>query len=1135
MVPSVVTFEGVSARITSQSDQIVTLHFEQDLDLVVPLSGQLCQSVLDCRPQGVTAALLEFWNPIWNRDGQAASEDLEHWPAFRHLVAAVPAMDPLDLDLTDVAVWRHAVNNLKASAAVGVCGWHNAELKALPDRALGDLARLSGGHCAPTFPAHLLQAKVAAISKVPFPTSAAQARPITVLSCLYRLWGRVVCLQAIRCWSLSLPRPIMGFLKGRSAVDLSYWILQETESALCMGQDLSGVALDLRRAFNCIPRPPARHLLALLGLPVAVIQCWADSLPLIRRSFVISTHLSPGLNSTTGCPEGDPVSVLGMLALCYAFVHLVQPFASPRCYADNWSWLSDLPEAHVPAMDTCVSFISSLSMEIDWSKSYFWATFRCTRTWWKRESQLFLPQGATLEVVSQIKELGAHFSFNRRTSLGHLLQQFQSAVDRLHRLFHEPSSVQTKCRLVQAGVWTHAFYGALATAPGLHRMQFLRANAARAIVGRHHTLSAHAALFLLPAVQDPEVFLMCAQALQLRRTFACMPWVASEVLALATSGRDFPSVYGPSSGPGHAFFNFRTSTPLSIRTAIEAAWAQTVQDRCTHRTGLARLMPPCPLLSRHVLSQRPAWQQLILARHMTGAFMSGAEKSAWSSVETGVCCLCGGHDTKSHRLFYCPSLTDVRRPFEPLLTTVRETYPEWVHLFAATEHDLQGLLRLITCTRALPPLLPAPADSSITLFTDGSAMHPDCPPARMTYWSVVVSSIDSSLPSLAHWASLSVSARAASFRVLVQGSTPGCQTIPRAELAAVSWAASWLLAHVGIRAVLYTDSAYVVHVWTTLAASVPPLHLRGDADLIAPLSALARSGRLEVRKVKAHNPEGTSEQASPQLRFATEGNTAADVAAKQAAAREDVHVRETADAVARHYREQSDHMHCFATFLVELNVEETRRKEALTRGASFVPEYDQARVKRDFFAPRKDVAPSGTFVQFCGSSHLVLGLPYGDEFMLELHKWAASLVWPALPVQPGQDGAITFLELCVRFCTDTRMLPPVPLHSGNGSSQRKFVSALSDTGMLQHIDFWVLTSTFVEAVETARRVRNACYFPASKVLQLPNLRALGLRWDLPGISVRPRLGRSEVYQQCLVAICEEGNILPLLRHCRGPS
>ena len=539
---------------------------------------------------------------------------------------------------------------------------------------------------------------------------------------------------------------------------------------------------------------------------------------------------------------------------------------------------------------------------------------------------------------------------------------------------------------------------------------------------------------------------------------------------------------------------------------------------------------PCPLINQRVLIGKPDWQQAILARHMTGAFMSGAEKLQWSQVETGLCPLCGGKDTKIHRLFSCPALSDIRAPYMALLHTVQADFPEWVHMFAATEHDKQGMLRLITSARQLPPLVQTSYSGRVTLFTDGSALHSNCPPARLTYWSVVCSSLDCDSPDLAAWARLPATTRALQFRVLVQGSTPGCQTIPRAELAAVAWCADWLLARPTLQATLYTDSAYVMHVWAILSGRCPLQPLAGDLDLTASLALLGNTGRLDIRKVKAHNSAGLAWDSSPLLRFASEGNVAADAAARQARTQECELVRQVAEDIFEHYQYQLDHAELFAGYLVELNVAEQRRKEAATGRHDITPVYDEARARRDFFARPAVPLAGDTFRQHCGPCHRLRGLPFGDEFMRSLHRWAGLLDWPNLPLHPAHVGSITFLELCVHFCVATRTLPPIPLY---GSKQRRFISLHTEAGRLQHVDVWVLVSTFQEAVETLCRSHSIHLLPASRIQQLPNLRALGLKWDLPGISVRPILQQHVDFDRILSAICETGNIQSLLRFCSG--
>ena len=218
-----------------------------------------------------------------------------------------------------------------------------------------------------------------------------------------------------------------------------------------------------------------------------------------------------------------------------------------------------------------------------------------------------------------------------------------------------------------------------------------------------------------------------------------------------------------------------------------------------------------------------------------------------------------------------------------------------------------------------------------------------------------------------------------------------------------------------------------------------------------------------------------------------------------------------------------------AAFLVEPDVAETRRKEAATGGHAFTPEYDRARARRDFFAASEVSASMDTFKQFCGPFHRLQGSPFGDDFMLLLHRWAASLDWPQQPLQPKHAGAITFLQLCLRFCIWSRSLPPLPVYSGKA---KRFVSWDSEAGKLQLLDFWVLACTFREAVEHARRSHDMHFLPASRVQQLPNLRSLSLKWDLPGTMVNPTFSCCEVFERTLLAICEEGNISPLVRFCQ---
>ena len=84
--------------------------------------------------------------------------------------------------------------------------------------------------------------------------------------------------------------------------------------------------------------------------------------------------------STGGFPAGDSWSVVVMVALATAWVcYLVNtiPARSQPClsaYADNWSWTLHEVIGHQVAMTNTCHFTQMAGLNIDWSKTWFWAT-----------------------------------------------------------------------------------------------------------------------------------------------------------------------------------------------------------------------------------------------------------------------------------------------------------------------------------------------------------------------------------------------------------------------------------------------------------------------------------------------------------------------------------------------------------------------------------------------------------------------------------------------------------------------------------------------------------------------------------------------------------------------------------------
>ena len=183
---------------------------------------QVSQQNLSAEPEIVGQALTAYWNRYWQRDLPQEQADLRPWQAFENILASIPDLPPLEIDLTDRELWRDAIKALKSTTARGVCGFFADELKQISkiDAILDDLITICMNLTA--FPSWFMISKVFPVSKCYNASSAAQVRPITVLALIYRVWGRATSHSLMRSWASTFPAAVSGFLPGRSAEALLF-------------------------------------------------------------------------------------------------------------------------------------------------------------------------------------------------------------------------------------------------------------------------------------------------------------------------------------------------------------------------------------------------------------------------------------------------------------------------------------------------------------------------------------------------------------------------------------------------------------------------------------------------------------------------------------------------------------------------------------------------------------------------------------------------------------------------------------------------------------------------------------------------------------------------------------------------
>ena len=301
-------------------------------------------------------------------DGSLAQDE---WTEMALLLDSAPRLEPLALDFYSPELWKDAIKRMADRKATGICGWRPAELKVLPREALEILALLFAKSLELGIPPFLLIASVSVLAKVPRPEHIKQSRPIAVFSTIYRVWSSMVSRQILKQWGKVFPPSVMGSLPSRSARDLSYQQQHQIERAILDNRELFGLSLDIVRCFNCLPLRPIGQMMKRLGVPPQLVDCWMTALRDVRQHPVFLNCLGPPMESSTGVPEGDPLSVVAMAAVCFHAAH--QPAALQvafRTYVDNWSWQANTAEELRASTIPLLAFLDEMQLTVDWSKTH---------------------------------------------------------------------------------------------------------------------------------------------------------------------------------------------------------------------------------------------------------------------------------------------------------------------------------------------------------------------------------------------------------------------------------------------------------------------------------------------------------------------------------------------------------------------------------------------------------------------------------------------------------------------------------------------------------------------------------------------------------------------------------------------
>ena len=1142
-VPAEARFGQAKIWITRQENDFF---FFQVKDGIVPSKGIISQQHFAITHDEVAQQFHSYWTPFWLRDTDFEQWHAEPWEQFLSDIDAINLPQfPLHIDLENFDLWKSTIQKLKNAKAVGVCGWRHEELKMLPDNAIRHLILAARHIFQKGFSSNCMQARTVLLAKVPEPKDMSQTRPITILGSIVRLISKLMADQILSQLQAFLPIQISGGVPNRGSKDLTLQQQYTIEKSLEQQLGLTGYTLDLVKAFNMIPRLPLKTLFRRFGVPEIITTFWFNNLAHLTRLPQIGAALGPPLRSTCGIPEGDAMSVLGMVILSGAFFYrIVSPRISPYCYADNWSWIAKDVREHFRTLISVLNWVHSLKMKIDQNKSWIWATSPALRACLQDLNQIFPSGDEKFNIKHDATDLGMYTHYDKKASLGSIADRLQSGIRRLQKLEWIPISIDEKAHIIQTAVWPCALYSAEIQFVGPKNFQKLRRAATTTLTGNHKFSSAHLACSALnPRLQDPLIFVVSQALRSIRRLYVYNSDMAKSIVQDVYNFQGRTS-YGPASalklylkyigwcldlggdlkGPDGLKVNIFRASSKEIIQVLQQGWQYHVHDNICHRKGITGQFNLH--LTQKAFQSLPVSERSIVALNVIGGFQTGAIKKLWDDEESGLCPFCLQPDDREHRILHCEKMVEIRNKHPDALHTLKEICPQWIYLPLARQHRDITLLRTIFQARTLP----GPIKLHMTYqegtphfkcFTDGSCVFPTDRTCRRSSWAVIQDIANSDTQrtdQVCGIANLDNFTQVPNLQCVIISPTHGVQSAARSELCAIVFSCQCVF-HTDPQAsgAFYTDSQYVCDVITviSMASSDFPIHKMANFDLVSLLVDIWNKNTYSIHKIKAHR--SINEAKDIQDLWNMVANHLADRAAAKSLDGEFVEVKQLSETIFRFHQLEFKRLREVFRYYADLNFEKVRLSKLESNNNCENPASEnQVNTDEDIFEHSYNILRSWSFEIY---EHVHIGdlSPYvahasgsGGNTALQVWDWLKLLQWPVgEPLDHEHDPGISWFEIVVNYCICAQMHLPIQI-----SCEGRFVtyapfeseSAALQLGFRKTANMQAYSlEKIIRQLETLTgktlipRYKKYKYRPCSSIF------SLGIHRKVAGIARRPML------------------------------
>ena len=714
---------------------------------------QVGQTMLQEQILSSDKAILDAFGSVWG----------SRWQQFHQISPAqwTTIMDFCTLNLPRIdwiftpwtcGAFRGIVRNKKRRAATGPDGVSRSDLISLPDSGVQSILGLyqsleAGG----SWPHQLLTGFVSALDKQKGNGGVDSYRPITIYSIVTRVWSTYRAKQALDAISTVLPPSIRGGVPSRQSSTIWFEIAQTIESAHTSGLSTCGLVLDIRRAFNAIPRMPLWHALLKMGFPPDLLSAWVYFVAGQQRHFRVRDSVGPGLGSSVGYPEGCALSVFAMCVVDWMLVLWMKAaYPAPSqlfVYIDDWHLTFGDPDDFLIVWPAVKSFADAMALDLDHDKSFIWAA--------QPQDRARLRKLSDLDLVLSARDLGAHQNFCRRCGNKTLVARIAALKLHWQKLRVSLSPLRQKLQSLYQIAWPRAFVGISVVTLGPGHYGTLRTGAMQAL--RCNRIGANPLLHLTShgVGIDPEQWAFLRSLREVRELSN-----TDDILALLTLIARDPSVV-PANGPAAILasrcrrigwrllptglfcdalgsFNVLSLHWDALQARVQWAWPRLLAAELSHRRSFDGLQFADIQELPQALRAFGSADLVYLRSCLDGTLYIDLGKAKHERGAGSLCQLCGASDSFYHRIWVCPHFEHCRADFafRDLIQHLPQslTCHGWpIQSFAWTRMQrwFDNPSPLVHY-RWPPGLGPAVLD----LFTDGACAIPHDPKFRFASWAL---------------------------------------------------------------------------------------------------------------------------------------------------------------------------------------------------------------------------------------------------------------------------------------------------------------------------------------------------------------------------------------------------------------